>query len=112
MPRHEIAVSDHPGATCDHPGATCPTGGHTPMRLVDNEVPPSNLVEGRLLDVGNLVGGQKHVPVAFLLWHSRLQTVPDDGGTLLLRDGHKHQRSINSIADSATGTYAARRSTR
>lgn len=42
--------------------ATC-----SPVGLVDDEVPPSDLVQGSLLDVGDLVRGQEHVPFALYL---------------------------------------------
>ena len=57
---------------------------NAPVSLVDDEVPPPDLVERRLLDVGDLVRGQQHVPVALVLRRSRLEIVPDDSGTLVL----------------------------
>lgn len=73
MPRHEGAASESNSNTI-----------LPPVGLIDDEVPPPDLVEGRLFDVGNLVRGEKHVPVALFLRHSGLETVPDDGGALVL----------------------------
>lgn len=57
---------------------------HPPVSLVDDEVPPSDLVESGLLDVGDLVRRQQHVPVTLILRRSGLQLVPDDRDALVL----------------------------
>lgn len=56
-----------------------------PVGFVDDKVPPSDLVESRLLDVGHLVRGNQHVPLALLLRRSGLKIVLDDRGTLILK---------------------------
>lgn len=56
-----------------------------PVSLVNDEVPPSDFVESGLLDVGDLVRRQEHVPVTLVLRCSRLQLVPNDRDALVLR---------------------------
>ena len=58
---------------------------YTPVSFVNDEVPPSDLVESGLLDVGDLVRRQEHVPVTLVLRCSRLQLVPNDRDALVLR---------------------------
>lgn len=57
---------------------------HLPVGLVDDKVSPSYLVEGRLLDVGNFVGGDQDVPGTLVLRRSWLELVLNDGSTLVL----------------------------
>lgn len=64
------------------------------MSLVDDEISPSDLVQSGLLDTGNLVSSQQHIPVTLRLRYSRFYLVGDDSCAFVLSLDRKIARQF------------------